>query len=155
MNNVFYSAEFLMRNAPMRINKFSRGHKRQVLTWDGKRHMYSHVMWDFLYPNNRRKKGEVIHHIDGDTLNDMPDNLQKMTNTEHSRFHATEQSQISSVRTKNQHLDKTHCKSGHSLSGGNVSLRIRKYGDKIVYCRVCLACKRVDNNRRYKARKSP
>lgn len=33
------------------------------------------------------KPGEVVHHINGDTLDDRPENLQLMNSNEHSRLH--------------------------------------------------------------------
>ena len=81
--------ELLMRNAPMRIYK--RGAKwttRRVLVWENTIYLYAHVVWNFLNPNDFiDTSSEVIHHIDDDCLNDMPNNLKKMTRKEHSALH--------------------------------------------------------------------
>jgi len=37
----------------------------------------SHVIWNQFHPNDLIKLGEIIHHIDGNSLNDIPENLQK------------------------------------------------------------------------------
>ena len=33
------------------------------------------------------EKGEVVHHIDGDKLNNHPDNLEVLTNSQHTKHH--------------------------------------------------------------------
>lgn len=37
----------------------------------------------------RPKLGEVVHHKDGNKLNNSPDNLQVMSRSDHSKLHAT------------------------------------------------------------------
>lgn len=36
------------------------------------------------------RRGEIVHHIDGDRHNNSPDNLQVMTQSEHMRLHHAE-----------------------------------------------------------------
>jgi hypothetical protein len=48
----------------------------------------SHLIWEQFtgyYPQNH----EVIHHVDGNKLNDVIENLRIMTRSEHSRMHNT------------------------------------------------------------------
>lgn len=40
------------------------------------------------------KPGEIVHHIDGDILNNHPDNLEVMTQSEHIRRHVHEMLEI-------------------------------------------------------------
>lgn len=47
----------------------------------------SHLVWNGAHPEDPVKPGEVIHHIDGDSLRDEPDNLEKWTQREHARHH--------------------------------------------------------------------
>ena len=49
----------------------------------------SHDVWNFYNPNNKiiKSDGNVIHHINKNTLDDNIENLLKMTNGEHIKFH--------------------------------------------------------------------
>jgi|TARA_Y100000034_G_scaffold133368_1_gene198656 hypothetical protein len=47
----------------------------------------SHRIWNKNNPNNKVKKGEVIHHKDGNHNNDAPENQQKMTLKRHTSLH--------------------------------------------------------------------
>ena len=49
----------------------------------------SQMVWNECNPNNPWKKGMVVHHTDGNTLNDDIGNLKLMTKGEHSRLHQT------------------------------------------------------------------
>ena len=49
---------------------------------------HRHVMEQFL--RRKLKKNEVVHHKDGNKLNNNIENLQLMTDTEHRRLHAKE-----------------------------------------------------------------
>jgi len=63
---------------------------RMTILVDGKQKLYSHYVW-FLntghWPDWRNGKGEDIHHIDGDPLNDDFENLLLMTHAEHTSLH--------------------------------------------------------------------
>jgi hypothetical protein len=48
---------------------------------------YSVLLWKLLYPEDPICKGEVIHHIDHNPLNNNPFNLQKMTYAKHKAHH--------------------------------------------------------------------
>ena len=78
--------------------EFKRGHKawnfkdgkrlkRKFKKFRGKSILKSHFVW--LKHNNLYKipKGHIIHHIDGNTLNDDINNLKLMKQSEHKRFH--------------------------------------------------------------------
>ena len=47
----------------------------------------SHVVWNQAHPDDPVRPGEEIHHIDGNRLNDVPENLLKVTREEHQRLH--------------------------------------------------------------------
>lgn len=44
------------------------------------------ILWDLLHPESPCA-GFDIHHRDNDTLNDNPDNLQRLTHKEHAKLH--------------------------------------------------------------------
>jgi hypothetical protein len=149
-------AELLMRNASMTVQKHNKTRYRRILRWKGKSYQYSNVVWNFLNPSDMLKSGEVIHHIDGDSLNDMPDNLQKMDSTEHLKHH---QKNISlSTRKKladNQRhrwINHTHCKRGHELTSDNVAIVIRKGKTGDYYEKNCKKCKSI-RDKRYKEKR--
>jgi hypothetical protein len=62
-------------------------HKRILI--DGKIRLNSHYVWyqNTGYWPDFENKQEVIHHIDGDPLNDDFANLQLMTSSEHTSLH--------------------------------------------------------------------
>lgn len=75
----------------------------------------------------RLRKGEIVHHIDGDSLNNDPSNIAVLKNqAEHARLH----------RTGMKLPPKMICKNGHALSGDNVYL-------KSSGSRRCLICERA------------
>lgn len=47
----------------------------------------SHKIWNKNHPNDKVKKGEVIHHKDGNHNNDTPENQEKMTKPKHTALH--------------------------------------------------------------------
>lgn len=49
----------------------------------------AHFVWNHYNPNNKQRKGYLIHHKNGDILNDHISNLQLLTKSEHSTFHKT------------------------------------------------------------------
>lgn len=73
----------------------------------GKRHLHRIVAEQLL--GRALRPGEIVHHRDGDTENNHPDNLQVMTQAEHARIHR------SGVKVK----PKTVCKNGHQLTPEN------------------------------------
>lgn len=149
--------EFLMRNARVFMKKERRGVERRRMSYKNKKYIYAHVVWNFLNPNDKVKKGDVIHHIDGDTLNDFPDNLQKMTRGEHTHHHndsmSNETKEKLSLTAKEQWSRKTHCKRGHPLSGDNLFPYIKKEANGRSHeARGCKAC-RNESTRRWKAKR--
>jgi hypothetical protein len=58
--------------------------KRNYLNW---REPLAHVVWNLHNPDNPWKKGYVIHHKDGNSLNDDINNLELMQQGEHTRLH--------------------------------------------------------------------
>jgi hypothetical protein len=67
-----------------RINKVTDGNRRFI-----KRIAFSHFVWNLYNPNNSIKKydGYIIHHKDGNKLNDHIYNLEKVLRSEHSTRH--------------------------------------------------------------------
>jgi hypothetical protein len=47
---------------------------------------YHRKIWDDLHPDDPFKKGDVIHHINGNHNDDNPENLQKLTMSEHGQL---------------------------------------------------------------------
>lgn len=47
----------------------------------------SRLVWDFYNPDNLCIKGDVIHHVDGNSLNDDILNLTKLSKKEHMSLH--------------------------------------------------------------------
>ena len=70
-----------------------------VASRDGKHMLWSHiVMWDIL--GRPIAKGEVVHHIDGDSQNDEPSNLRLYSsNAEHRRDAHSDQFAEMLIRT--------------------------------------------------------
>lgn len=73
--NVFYLNEIQL---DCRISQGRRVYKGKF---------FYHIVWDYYNPNDKWKKGDVIHHIDENTLNDDISNLEKMTNEKHVSIH--------------------------------------------------------------------
>lgn len=47
----------------------------------------AHIVWNFCNPNSPWKKGMVIHHIDGDPMNDVINNLELLSVSKHLSLH--------------------------------------------------------------------
>lgn len=55
---------------------------------DGIRAIESHTtIWDATNPSNSRQPGDIIHHINGDHYDNRPDNLIKISQSEHGQLH--------------------------------------------------------------------
>ena len=51
----------------------------------------SHYVWDLTHPDDPVLPGEVIHHMNGQSLDDRPENLAKLANQSvHAALHAPE-----------------------------------------------------------------
>lgn len=61
---------------------------RYFITINGKLIRRSHFVWGKYHPEDPIKKGEVIHHINEDKLDDRIFNLQKMSNYAHRQIHS-------------------------------------------------------------------
>lgn len=141
----------------MKIYADRWGRLRRYLAYGNKQYIYSNIVWNFLNPDNVLKDGEQIHHIDCDTLNDMPHNLEKLSRKEHASYHAQRRNVLTrhklSIAATHQHSQRTHCKNGHPLSGDNLHVYMKKYGNgKVCYERRCRAC-RSFYNAEYNARR--
>jgi hypothetical protein len=48
----------------------------------------SHLVWDLAHPDDPVLPGQVIHHLDENSLNDVPENLRKyVSQSEHAHEH--------------------------------------------------------------------
>lgn len=75
-----YNGGFIIRNPPGKKSRW------MVRTSDDKVIFFSHiVMQDMI--GRELKKGEVVHHINFDSLDDSKTNLQLMSHREHVRLH--------------------------------------------------------------------
>lgn len=54
----------------------------------GKMVRNARYVWDKTHPKNKLKKGEVVHHKDGNKKNDAPSNLEKKTDGKHKSHHS-------------------------------------------------------------------
>lgn len=68
-------------------------------TCDRKGYMFRyHLVWNRAHPDDPVQRGEVIHHLDGNSMNDALSNLVKLSSqSEHWREHASE---IAARRTR-------------------------------------------------------
>ncbi len=65
----------------------------------------SHIVWNQAHPNDIVKAGEIVHHIDGDSLNDIPENLQKFASqSPHAQNHSRELVKIRPRNDKGQFI---------------------------------------------------
>lgn len=62
---------------------------RRYGTVNGERKRYSHIIWHAHTGHWPKYPDEIIHHIDGDSLNDSFENLQIMSHAEHTSLHQT------------------------------------------------------------------
>ena len=60
---------------------------RRTITINGERKKYSYYVWHAHTGHWPMSPDEVIHHIDGDTLNDDFSNLRLMSDSEHKSLH--------------------------------------------------------------------
>ena len=51
------------------------------------REQLAHFIWNHYNPDDPWRKGFVVHHKDGNSLNDYVENLEKMTLSKHSKLH--------------------------------------------------------------------
>lgn len=47
----------------------------------------SRIVWMQSHPNDPLRKGEHIHHLNGDTMDDRPENLVKLSSSRHAKSH--------------------------------------------------------------------
>jgi hypothetical protein len=64
-------------------------HRREYrsINYKGMKYIYAHVLWNISNPNNFVRAGELIHHKNLDSLDDVVGNYEKMTIGEHSTLH--------------------------------------------------------------------
>ena len=83
---------------------------RREIRINGKRMLNSHYVWHANTGHWPIFPDEVVHHIDGDTLNDEFTNLQLMSNSEHSIMHNNGKNNFMYGKTgeNNPNFGKTH-----------------------------------------------
>lgn len=64
------------------------------------RQKLSHAIWNYHYPNDVVKKGEIIHHINENRIDDRVDNYLKLSRSEHNIIHNTGKSRTEITRKK-------------------------------------------------------
>ena len=82
----------------------------------------------------RLKKGEIVHHVDGNKFNNAPENLEVMTNSDHAKHHAKQADPISTVCGI--------CKKMIFLLPHTYRLRIKRAKGGKIYCSLRCAGKR-------------
>jgi hypothetical protein len=92
-------------------NKKNNAKKDTYLKYYG-RHMHRVVMEKYL--GRKLKKGEIVHHIDGNKHNNDIKNLELMTQSKHASLHHPEAQAKRKI--------KTHCPRKHPYSGDNLKI---------------------------------
>ncbi len=115
----------------------------RVLIIDGqKQYEHRHVMEGLL--NRKLNSSEHVHHIDGDPLNNDPDNLMgPISASDHAKLHGRGGDW--------GQANKTHCKRGHSYDDANTYNGIQKNGWAYRICRACRNKRQREYTRRKKA----
>lgn len=93
-----------------------------------------HRMIAEAFAHRPLQRGEVVHHRDGNILNNDPANLEILSNGAHTALHRPWGSP--------NHF-RTHCRYGHPLSGDNLLPDVLRRTGK----RACKACKYAANRR--------
>ena len=83
----------------------------------------AHDVWNFYHPDDLIKKGEVIHHINGDKSDDRTENLQKMTRAKHTSLHV---SGINNPFYGKHHSEESKKKISDTLEGHKASENTRR-----------------------------
>jgi hypothetical protein len=65
----------------------SRNRDFRCIKWHRVMHVYSHILWNYHHPDDTVKSGELIHHKNLNSLDDVIENYEKMTIGEHSTLH--------------------------------------------------------------------
>lgn len=60
---------------------------RRVITYQHRNYPYATILWNLHYPSNPVQRGELIHHKDGNSMNDIIDNYEKLTKSKHMTLH--------------------------------------------------------------------
>ena len=78
----------------------------------------AHDIWNFYNPNDKIEKndGNVIHHINKNSLDNRIENLQKMTHGEHSSLHR-QIDMIGNSNASGKRSNKTKIKISNALKG--------------------------------------
>ena len=68
---------------------FISGNRRYVYDKRSKKnYIYADLLWNKCNPGDKLKSGEVVHHRDGDSLNDVIENYEKMSRSAHMRYYS-------------------------------------------------------------------
>jgi len=77
----------ILREGTVFISTDKRGSRRRLIYHNGTQYRYHRVFWRVNNKDDTLGASFDIHHIDGDTLNDSIDNLQKLSKADHARLH--------------------------------------------------------------------
>ena len=80
-------ATIILTEGRVRIVKDTNGKQRRIVLYHTRRYVYARLIWDKHNPNNKATKNDIVHHRDEDTLNDEPENLNKITRAQHTIIH--------------------------------------------------------------------
>jgi hypothetical protein len=64
-----------------------RANSRRVIRYGGRDYLYSRILWNVSYPDDKVGKGDVVHHKNENTLDDKIENYEKLTKSEHTSLH--------------------------------------------------------------------
>lgn len=118
-----YPWEEILKGGTVFVGLKERGQRRRYIYFKGKRYIYTIVLWNVEHPDDLVGIDDVIHHIDGNPLNDLSENLVKMSRAGHRRYHSTSnKSNFLTKTTRRQHgqAEVKNKGEGSSSSGSGV-----------------------------------
>lgn len=88
---------------PVRLflgKKYYFANSKSYAACDFDKQKLSHAIWNYHYPNDVVKKGEIIHHINENRIDDRIDNYLKLSRSEHNIIHKTGKSRSEITKKK-------------------------------------------------------
>jgi hypothetical protein len=100
-----------------RVSVYAPGHPGAKQR--GGRYMFEYRLIAESVIGRPLRDDEVVHHINGDSTDNRPENLQVMTPSEHSRLHYPESAARVRARLEAWRAAQTHCPNGHQYTPDN------------------------------------